>query len=81
MALFAIWRYGSLIWFAPRYRLNWIISSVKIFRVVVKKEVNMSQFDKSNGAFNYGMLLTMYYFQPCFHRIGQVSNEEVAMLL
>ena len=41
----------------------------------------MSQFDKSNGEFNYGLLLTMYYFQPCFHRIGQVSNEEKAMLL
>ena len=41
----------------------------------------MSQFDKSNGEFDYGIRLTMYYFQPCFHRIGQVSNEEEAMLL
>ena len=40
----------------------------------------MSQFNKSNGEFNYGVRLTMYYFQPCYHRIGQVSNEE-AMLL
>ena len=61
------------------YQLGHILC--KNFRIVAKKEVNMSQFNKSNGEFNYGVRLTMYYFQPCFHRIGQVSNEEEAMLL
>ena len=53
----------------------------KFFRVVAKKEVNMGQFDKSDCDFNCGLWLTMYYFQICSHRIGQVSNEEVTMLL
>lgn len=46
-----------------------------------QKEVNMSQFNKSNGDCNYRIRLTMYYFQLYSHRIGQVGKEEVAMLL
>ena len=65
------------------------VSDTKNYRRIAKNKCDGKERISALGVgryafpkeFNYGIRLSMYYFQPCFHRIGQVSNEEEAMLL